>query len=283
MMPSFTATFGEISSSLHGLVVSCVLLSASFTSLFSGILSDTLGRTRALAIGAAVFGVGAVIEATASRLGILILGRLVVGAGEGLFLSTLVVSVTNPCFVNLSELNNISSYICEISPAKCRGPLASMVQLFITIGLMVGFFMCYGTIKNSTSFSWRLPLALQAGIAFVLSLLALYYLPESPRWLNHRGHSDKAESAWDKLEVATADRGQDTVRDSEHHEQQIHASLLNRLHAYYSNGVLSLRRVMGPASRRQALLAIFLMSMQQLSGIDGVLYVSLSLSCFSVY
>lgn len=94
VMPGFTATFGEISSSLHGLVVSCVLLSATFASLFSGTLSDTLGRTRVLAAGAFVFGVGSVIEASAMQLAMLILGRLIVGVGEGLFLSTLVVSVS---------------------------------------------------------------------------------------------------------------------------------------------------------------------------------------------
>ncbi|EED20163.1 hexose carrier protein, putative [Talaromyces stipitatus ATCC 10500] len=236
VMSSFTATFGEISFSLQGLIVSCVLLSATFASLFSGTLSDTLGRTRALAAGALVFGVGAVIEA--------------IGAGEGLFLSTLVV------------------YICEISPAETRGPLASMVKLFITIGLMVGFFMCYGTVKSSTSFSWRFPLALQAGISFALALSALYYLPESPKWLNHRGHLGEAERAWNKLEVAGADRGPDTFQESVQHEQQLDTNFITRFRSYYHDAVLNTRRVMGPASQKQAFLAVFLMSMQQLSGID---------------
>ena len=93
VMPSFVATFGQISASLHGFVVSSVLLSATLASLFSGTVSDNLGRTRTLAIGAFVFAAGATIEAGASKVGVLILGRLVVGIGEGLFLSTLVVLV----------------------------------------------------------------------------------------------------------------------------------------------------------------------------------------------
>ena len=90
-MPTFVDYFGHLSSTLHGIVVSSVLLSATVASLFAGTLSDTMGRTRAIAIGALVFTVGAALEAGATNLGMLILGRLVVGAGEGFYLSTLVV------------------------------------------------------------------------------------------------------------------------------------------------------------------------------------------------
>lgn len=90
-MPGFTDHFGELSSTMRGIVVSSVLLSATLASLFSGTLSDTMGRTRAVGMGSAVFGIGAALEASASNIGMLIAGRLIVGIGEGLFLSTLVV------------------------------------------------------------------------------------------------------------------------------------------------------------------------------------------------
>jgi MFS family permease len=90
-MPIFIDYFGELSSTTRGIVVSSVLLSATFASLFAGTLSDTMGRTRAVGIGSAGFALGAALEAGASNLGMLIAGRLIVGVGEGLFLSTLVV------------------------------------------------------------------------------------------------------------------------------------------------------------------------------------------------
>lgn len=90
-MPSFIATFGEISSTLHGLVVSSVLPTATLASLFAGLISDKLGRTRAIVIGAFTFAVGAAIEAASTNLGMFIGGRCIVGLGEGTFLSTLVV------------------------------------------------------------------------------------------------------------------------------------------------------------------------------------------------
>ena len=90
-MPSFTGTFGTLSASLHGLVISSILLSATAASLFAGALSDRVGRSRAIAIGASVFAVGAALEAGAVALGMFIAGRLIVGAGEGIFLSVIVV------------------------------------------------------------------------------------------------------------------------------------------------------------------------------------------------
>ena len=90
-MPSFTTSFGEISPSLLGFVVSSVLLSATIAALFAGALSDKAGRPRAIAIGSLTFALGAAIEAAAVNLVMLIVGRFVVGLGEGLFLSTLIV------------------------------------------------------------------------------------------------------------------------------------------------------------------------------------------------
>ena len=90
-MPTFTDYFGHLSSSQHGIVVSSIMLSATAASLFAGSLSDTMGRSRAVAIGSLVFAVGAALEAAATTLAMFIAGRIIVGVGEGLFLSTLVV------------------------------------------------------------------------------------------------------------------------------------------------------------------------------------------------
>lgn len=90
-MPTFTDYFGHLSSGEHGIVVSSLLLSATIASLFAGSLSDTLGHPRAIAIGSLVFAIGAALEAAAKNLVMFIIGRIVVGIGEGLFLSTLVV------------------------------------------------------------------------------------------------------------------------------------------------------------------------------------------------
>ena len=90
-MPAFKSTFGTLSSSLEGIVVSLIMISATLLSLFAGALSDNFGRTRSLAVGSLLFALGAAVEAAAVTLGMFIIGRCVVGFGEGVFLSTLVV------------------------------------------------------------------------------------------------------------------------------------------------------------------------------------------------
>jgi MFS family permease len=90
-MPSFISTFGELPAALSGIIVSSLLLAATLSSLFAGTLSDRFGRPSAVAIGALFFAVGAALEAGASNLAMVIAGRSIVGIGEGLFLSTLVV------------------------------------------------------------------------------------------------------------------------------------------------------------------------------------------------
>jgi MFS family permease len=90
-MAQFATTFGKLSSTVHGLVVSTILIPAAIASFFGGHLADSVGRPRAIAIGACIFGVGGALEAGSVRLAMLIVGRAVKGGGVGLFLSTVVV------------------------------------------------------------------------------------------------------------------------------------------------------------------------------------------------
>ena len=92
-MPHFAFTFGNLSSTVHGLVVSTILIPAALSSIFGGHVANAIGRLKGTATGAAMFGVGATVEAASVELGMLIFGRAVKGIGEGLFLSVLVVYV----------------------------------------------------------------------------------------------------------------------------------------------------------------------------------------------
>lgn len=82
---------------LNGLSVSSVLLPAAFTSFFAGHLAGKVGRQKAIMIHAAIFGVGAALDAGAVSLGIFIPGRALRGVGEGFFLSNAVVYTGESC------------------------------------------------------------------------------------------------------------------------------------------------------------------------------------------
>ena len=176
-----------------------------------------------------------------------------------------------------------SRYVCEISPPKHRGPLVTTIQLFITMGLCLGFFTTYGTVAIPSSLSWRLPLALHSGIAFVLMLASTFYLPESPRWLSHKGRKQEASKVWDALGVSGAEREKDLLLDSGSRPTSVPTAaeaetssrsavpkktLRSRMRGNYDD----IAAIFKKDVRKPTLLGIFLMSMQQLSGIDGVIY-----------
>jgi hypothetical protein len=178
----------------------------------------------------------------------------------------------------------VSRYICEISPARHRGALATGPQLLITTGLMVGFFTCYGTTNMESSISWRLPFILLAGYSFVFSAVTLFYLPPSPRWLTVNGKAEEAAAAWEKLGVPTADQekilGQldDSAALVEPASVGVAMENLQRNTTNVSRRSQKKAQIMdvfSSQSRPRLFLAMFLMGMQQLSGIDGVLYVRL--------
>lgn len=95
VMKSYLSQFGSQSATVHGLIVSAILIPAAVSSFFAGGLADLLGRPKAIAIGAMIFGLGAALEAGAVSIAMFVVGRCIEGVGEGLYLGTLVVYV-NP-------------------------------------------------------------------------------------------------------------------------------------------------------------------------------------------
>lgn len=269
VMDDFKRYVGNPSPTVHGLIVSSILIPAAISSFFAGRVADALGRSRGIAIGAFVFALGAALEAASVHIAMFVVGRVIEGTGEGIYLGTII------------------TYICEISPPRDRGALTTAPQLLTTLGLITGFFTCYGTANIKSSFSWRLPFLLLAAYAFVFSVIILVWLPDSPRWLTLRGRNNETAQAWEKLGVLAADREKimDQIGDD------LGSTSMTNL-SPDANGSMAgtmadgkpnqsalpkpkkaqLLDVFSPDARPRLFLAVFLMGMQQLSGIDGVLY-----------
>jgi len=138
--------------------------------------------------------------------------------------------------------------------------MASIPQLLTVFGLCVGYFTCYGSVKMESSLSWRLPFALEAFIALIFTICTLLFSPESPRWLSSRGKHREALDVWERLEVNARER------------EKIDEDPTTSGDLPKAVELKDILAVFAPGARKQTAIGVFLMGMQQLSGIDGVLY-----------
>lgn len=89
-------------------------------------------------------------------------------------------------------------YIAEIAPASIRGKLVTTNQLTIILGILLATVVCYyfGDPNNIESWRWMF------GSAFVpaaIFFLALFIIPESPRWLVKAQYHEKAGKVLRKI------------------------------------------------------------------------------------
>ena len=104
-----------------GWVVSAPSFAAMFAMLFSGRLSDTIGRKKILVFVAFLYAISAILSALAISYQMLYLARIIGGIAFGAAL------VLAPI------------YIAEISTAENRGKLVSLQQLNIVFGFFAAF------------------------------------------------------------------------------------------------------------------------------------------------
>ena len=113
-MKSYVSDFGALSATVHGLVVSSILIPAAISSFFAGRVADVLGRPKNIAIGALIFGFGAALEAGAVSIAMFVAGRIIAGVGEGLYLGTLVVQVISYPMTNMAD--NLQLHLRDLAP-----------------------------------------------------------------------------------------------------------------------------------------------------------------------
>jgi MFS transporter, SP family, arabinose:H+ symporter len=185
--PEFNLTDGQI-----GWVVSAPSWAAMIAMIFSGRLSDRLGRKKMLLLVAFLYAVSALFSAYAVTYEMLYLARMIGGLAFG------------------AALILAPMYIAEISTAENRGILVSIQQLNIVLGFFAAFLSNYFFNKYNVSEHfflndknvWRWMLGVEL-IPALLYFLTLFLVPRSPRWLYLKNKCIEAKQVLNQIHGKT--------------------------------------------------------------------------------
>ncbi len=189
-LPYLEAT-SSFSAAELSVIVAAVLLGSVFSTLFSGLLADWMGRRPLMVLSGIAFASSIPIIALSHGYWPLFLGRLLQGISGGL------VGVVVPL------------YLAECLSAQVRGKGTAIFQWMLTLGILaaalVGIYFSYrvnavehvadaATLFHFKDQAWRsiFWVSLPPGIVFVLGALLV---SESPRWLFRRGRREQALAA----------------------------------------------------------------------------------------
>ncbi len=235
-----------------GWSVASLALTATFAMMVAGPISDRLGRRRVLKVAAVLFAVSAVASALAPTFLALVLARMLGGLGVG---AALIIA---------------PMYIAELAPPESRGRLVSFNQLNIVIGISAAFFSNYLILTLGQSdlawaealrigeWNWRWMLGVETLPALVY-FVALYAVPDSPRWLAMQDREDEA------LEVLARVNGPEAARAN---LREIHESLQQDA----STEKVELRALFHPSMKLVLTIGISVGILQQITGINSVFF-----------
>ncbi len=231
----------HLSPGMKGWTTSNILLGCAVGAAFAGPLSDAFGRKRLLILAAVFFAVSAVWSAIPNTLTEFIVARFLGGLAVG------AAAIVSPL------------YIAEISPAHLRGRLVALQQIAIISGMVVVSIVNWiialqGDHTWNVESGWRWMFGSET-LPALLFLVCLLVVPESPRWLLKRGRETEAlyvlarlggklRAVWEAAEIRRA-IAEETGR---------------------------LDELLRPGYRRLLLIAIILAILQQVTGINAIVY-----------
>jgi major inositol transporter-like SP family MFS transporter len=225
-----------------GVIAAILLLGAAVGAAVGGRLSDRWGRRTNILMLAVIFFVGTMGCVLSPNYEVLAFFRFVLGLAVG------GASVTVPV------------YLAEISPYERRGSVVTRNEFMIVFGQFLAFAInaIIFNIWGEQESVWRYMLLVATLPAFVL-FFGMLRMPESPRWLVHK---ERDREALDVLkQVRSPERAEAELAEVHHlaeEEEKAHMGGWKDLAV--------------PWIRRLLIIGIGLAIVQQLTGINSIMY-----------
>jgi MFS transporter, SP family, arabinose:H+ symporter len=218
-----------------GMAASALLVGCVAGASFAGALSDRFGRRRILILSALLFAASSIGAALPRDLTEFTIARFLGGVAIG------VASVLAPL------------YIAEVAPPAIRGRLVSLNQMAIVSGILLAYLVNW-SLADIGPTNWRWMFA-SAAVPSALFLFALLFVPESPRWLVKQNRPAEALGILGRL------------GGHEHAKTE-----LRQIEEAIAEESGSLAELFQPGLRRPLIVAVTLAVLQQVTGINTVLF-----------
>jgi SP family arabinose:H+ symporter-like MFS transporter len=217
------------------IAASSLLIGCVVGASIAGWLSDRFGRRKTLIFSALLFALSAFGAALPRNLPEFAAARFIGGIAIG------AASLLAPL------------YIAEVSPARIRGRLVAMNQMTIVSGILLAYLINWAlSFAGPQGWRWMFVSAAVPSIAF---FIAMFFVPESPRWLTEKGMEEAA------LVVLTRVNG------------PVQANIeLNQIKEVIAEESGTLGELFQPGMRRALFIAVSLAILQQITGINTVLF-----------
>lgn len=224
----------DVSQAQGDWISSLINLGAASVCFPIGLIMDAIGRKKTMLFLVFPFTVGWLFIAFAQNVAMLMVGRFVIGVAGGAF------CVTAP------------TYTSEIAQDSIRGKLGTYFQLMITIGILFSYVIgSYTSVLTFNLLCTCIPIVF--GIIF-------FFMPESPNFLVVKGRNDEARQALIRLRGSTYDV-----------ETELN-SLKYKSEQSQSRNMSFFQTITKKTALRAILICYALMLLQQLSGINAVLF-----------
>ncbi|KAF5878399.1 putative proliferating cell nuclear antigen protein [Botrytis fragariae] len=269
VMESFVLDFPRIgphsSGFWKGILTAMIELGAFFGALNQGWIADKYSRKYSIIIAVVIFLLGSVLQTATVNFNMLIVARLVGALHHRKFVAP--------------YSSWASGFNCPSTIHTIKVLTSHAEELSIVVGIVVAFWISFGTRYLGGEWGWRLPFFIQIVPALFLGA-GVYFLPFSPRWLSFKGHDEEALNVLSKLRQLpdTDSRIQEEarhIRNEVSHIRQIHL----QKHENLMNSPMKFEVALwgdcfASDSIKRTHVGILIMFFQQFVGINALIYYS---------
>lgn len=178
----------------------------------------------------------------------IVAARVILGAGVGL------------------EGGTVPVYVAETVERRLRGNLVSLYQLNIALGEVLGYAVAAMFLRVPGN--WRYILGSSLVFSTIM-FIGMLFLPESPRFLMHKGKTLEAYKVWKRIRgIQTAESREEffVMKVSVQHEQTVVAESATNKRFPWMDFFTE------PRARRALIYANIMILLGQLTGVNAIMY-----------